>query len=158
MQQCSQHSSSWQCAPAGQYLPPYPTSKCSYVLTTALHRPLKAFWMPLATFKYKCIDEGNYMMSFAVITIFLDFILLFLPMPIVWALQLPLKQRIAVCGLFFLGFIVCIAGIIQAYFIDKALIHSYDETWAGWPLWIASAVEVDLGIVSRSNILCRLPH
>ena len=111
-------------------------------------RPLKAFWTPLATFKYTCIDEGNYMLSFSIITIFLDFILLLLPVPIVWTLQLSRKQRVAVCGLFFMGFIVCIAGIIQAYYVNKALIHSYDETWEGWPLWVASAVEVDLGIVS----------
>ncbi len=73
------------------------------------------------------------------------------PSPIVWTLQLILKQRIAVCALFFLGFTVCIAGIVQAYHVDKALIHSYDETWTGWPLWVASAVEVDLGIVSTTR-------
>lgn len=87
------------------------------------------------------------MLSFSIITIFLDFILLFLPFPIVWKLQLSVKQRIAVSGLFFLGFIVCIAGIIQAYYVNAALVYSYDETWTGWPLWIASAIEVDLGIV-----------
>jgi len=53
---------------------------------------------------------------------------------------------------------VCIAGIIQAYYVDKALIHSYDETWTGWPLWIASAIEVDLGIVSTLVILRNLSH
>ena len=95
-----------------------------------------------------CIDEGNYMLSFSIITIFLDFILLLLPLPIVVSLQLSRKQRIAVCALFLMGFIVCIAGIVQAYYVDKALIHSYDETWDGWPLWVASAIEVDLGIVS----------
>lgn len=87
-------------------------------------------------------------MTFGIITIILDFILLLLPVPIVWALQLPVKQRLAVCGLFFLGFIVCIAGIIQAYYVDYALVSSYDETWDGWPLWVASAIEVDVGIVS----------
>lgn len=89
------------------------------------------------------------MMSFAVITIILDFAILLLPIPLVMGLQLSKKQRIAVITLFGLGFIVCIAGIVQAYYIEVALKESYDETWDGWPLWVASAVEVDLGIVSH---------
>ena len=113
-------------------------------------KPLSAFWTPLATYPHHCIDEGLYMMSFGIITVFLDFFLLFLPIPIVWGLQLPRKQRIAVCCLFFIGFIVCIAGIIQIYYVDRALVKSYDETWEGWPLWVASAVEVDLGILCVS--------
>lgn len=88
------------------------------------------------------------MLSFGIITIFLDFAILLLPIPLVMGLQLSRKQRIAVCTLFGLGFIVCIAGIVQVYYIDVALRKSYDETWDGWPLWVASAVEVDLGIVS----------
>lgn len=113
-------------------------------------RPLKAFWSPLATYPYTCIDEGDYMLSFSVITIFLDFILLLLPVPIIRSLQLSKKQRLAVCGLFFTGFIVCISGIVHAYYVDKALVHSYDETWDGWPLWVASAIQVDLGILCVS--------
>lgn len=97
------------------------------------------------------------MLSFAIITVLLDFILLFLPMPIVWTMQLPLKQRLAVCGLFFLGFIVCIAGIVQVYYIDVALVSSFDETWDGWPLWVASAIEVDIGVVSDPFLLQELP-
>lgn len=90
------------------------------------------------------------MMSFAVITIVLDFAILLLPIPLVMGLQLSTKQRVAVLTLFGLGFIVCIAGIVQAYYIDVALRKSYDETWDGWPLWVASAVEVDLGILCVS--------
>ena len=91
------------------------------------------------------------MMSFGIITIILDFLLLLLPVPIVWQLDLAFKQRIAVGGLFGLGFIVCIAGIVQACYVDKALIRSYDETWDGWALWVASAIEVDVGIVSLTT-------
>ena len=109
------------------------------------------------------------MLSFSVLTIFLDFIILFLPVPIVWSLQLPKKQRIAVLGIFGAGIVVCVAGVVHAYFVDQALVKSYDETWTGygdilsfmpcsalipcsrWPLWICSAVEVDLGIVSSPN-------
>ena len=89
------------------------------------------------------------MLSFGIITVALDFILLLLPLPIVWRLDLAFKQRIAVSGLFCLGFIVCIAGIVQVCYVDIALIKSYDETWDGWPLWVASAIEVDCGIVSQ---------
>ena len=71
------------------------------------------------------------MLSFSVITIFLDFVILFLPIPIVWKLQLSKKQRIAILSLFGAGIIVCVAGIVHAYFVDLALVRSYDETWDG---------------------------
>ena len=71
------------------------------------------------------------MLSFSIITIFLDFVILLLPVPIVWTLQLPKKQRIAVIALFGAGIIVCVAGIVHAHFVDVALVKSYDETWTG---------------------------
>ena len=77
-----------------------------------------------------------------------DFILLVLPVATVWTLQLSFEQRFAVVTLFFLGFFVCIAGIVQEYYMDKALVHSCDETLTGWLHWFASAIEVDLEIVS----------
>ncbi|KAL8823936.1 MAG: hypothetical protein Q9191_005431 [Dirinaria sp. TL-2023a] len=118
-----------------------------FIVALLACRPLKAFWEPLATYHYTCIDEGKLMLSFSIITIFLDFIILLLPIPIVWKLQLSRKQRLAILSLFGAGIIVCIAGIVHAYFVNLALVKSYDETWTGWPLWICSAVEVDLGIV-----------
>ncbi|KAL8675686.1 MAG: hypothetical protein Q9224_007412 [Gallowayella concinna] len=90
------------------------------------------------------------MLSFGILTIVLDFAILLLPIPMVMGLQLSTKQRIAVLTLFGLGFFVCIAGIIQVYYVDYALKKSYDETWDGWPLWVASAVQVDVGILCVS--------
>ena len=71
------------------------------------------------------------MLSFSILTIFLDFIILFLPVPLVWSLQLPKKQRIAVLCIFGAGIVVCVAGVVHAYFVDQALVKSYDETWTG---------------------------
>lgn len=62
-------------------------------------------------------------------------------------LQMPLRQRIGVCILLCLGFIVTIAGSIRTYFIWKSLIATWDETWYSYPLWIAAAVEIDLAVV-----------
>ncbi|KAM0802195.1 hypothetical protein BDR22DRAFT_140645 [Usnea florida] len=121
-----------------------------FIVAVNACRPLSAFFDPLATYPYTCINEGVFMLSFSIITIFLDFLLVLMPLPIVSTLQLSRKQRIAVNTLFALGFFVCIAGIVQAVYVNEALVKSYDETWTGWPLWIASAIEVDLGILCVS--------
>ncbi|GME64377.1 hypothetical protein GTA08_BOTSDO12914 [Neofusicoccum parvum] len=46
-----------------------------------------------------------------------------------------------------LGFVVVVAGAIRTYYIWKGLIVSYDETWFTFPLWIAAAVEINLGVI-----------
>jgi hypothetical protein len=61
---------------------------------------------------------------------------------------MPRQQRVAVVILFSLGFIVTIAGIVRTWYIYKSLIAEYDITWYAYPLWIAAAVEIDLGVVS----------
>lgn len=50
--------------------------------------------------------------------------------------------------LFSLGFIVLVAASVRTYYIWKGLMDSYDETWYAYPLWIAAAVEIDVGVVS----------
>jgi hypothetical protein len=48
-----------------------------------------------------------------------------------------------------LGFIVTCAACVRSYFVWKAMIDSYDETWYCYGLWISAAVEIDLGVVSK---------
>lgn len=60
---------------------------------------------------------------------------------------MPLKQRLGVCVLLGLGIIVTVAGVIRTYYIWKALMDSYDETWFAYPLWICAAVEIDLAVL-----------
>ncbi|KAI7204045.1 hypothetical protein KC324_g980 [Hortaea werneckii] len=63
-------------------------------------------------------------------------------------LNMRLKYRIGVSVLFGLGFIVIVAGIVRTYYIWKGLMDTYDETWYAYPLWIAAAVEIDVGVVN----------
>jgi hypothetical protein len=112
----------------------------------------------------KCIDEGKATLAVGIINCFADALVTVLPMPMVInvcrfegfgigrltreQLNMPHRQRIAVIILFGLGFIVTIAGAVRTYYIYESLIVSYDETWYAYPLWIAAAVEIDLGVVS----------
>lgn len=62
-------------------------------------------------------------------------------------LKMPLRQRIGVCILLSMGVIVTIAGIIRIYYTWDSLIASWDESWRAYPLWIATAVEIHLGMI-----------
>lgn len=77
-----------------------------------------------------------------------DFLATITPIPLVMRLNMRLKYRIGVSVLFGLGFIVIVAGIVRTYYIWKGLMDTYDETWYAYPLWIAAAVEIDVGVVS----------
>jgi hypothetical protein len=61
---------------------------------------------------------------------------------------MPRRQKFAVALLFSMGIIVTVAGIVRTYYIYKSLIGENDQTWYAFPLWIAAAVEIDLGVVS----------
>lgn len=64
---------------------------------------------------------------------------------------MPCRQRFAVTVLFGMGFIVTIAGIVRTWYIYISLIKSYDQTWYTYPLCIAAAVEIDLGVVCYAS-------
>lgn len=99
------------------------------------------------------MDEGKVMLGGGVVNSACDLLTVVLPIPIIMRLQMPLRQRLGVCVLLCLGFIVTIAGAIRTYFTWKSLIASWDETWFAYPLWIAAAVEIDLGLVRVSTRL-----
>lgn len=120
-------------------------------LTIWLCDPVESYWIYPPMFHYKCLNEGKVMLGGGVINSASDLLTVVLPIPIVMRLQMPLKQRIGVCILLCLGFVVTIAGAIRTYFTWKSLLESWDETWFAYPLWIAAAVEIDLGMVSLAN-------
>jgi hypothetical protein len=64
---------------------------------------------------------------------------------------MPLRQRLAVALLFGMGIIVTVAGIIRTWFIYRSLFNEWDATWYSYPLWIAAAIEIDLGVVSITS-------
>lgn len=107
--------------------------------------PVSAYWTIGST--GHCLDEGAVTLAAGIINCTADLLVTVLPIPTVMRLKLPLRQRIGVVILLSLGFIVTIAGIVRTYYIWRALIDTYDESWYTYPLWIAAAVEIDLGLL-----------
>jgi hypothetical protein len=70
-----------------------------------------------------------------------------IPVPLAWQLHLPIRIRLGVLGMFLIGLSICICGALKTHYVRAALLHSYDETWSAGPIWILSALELDVGII-----------
>lgn len=114
--------------------------------------PIHAMWTYPPVQGARCIDEGKWTFACGITNTFADLLVVVLPIPIIAKLQLPLRKRIGSIALVSLGFLVCIAGIIRAYFV-WLLIHSYDITWNGYGTFVAATVEIHIGLVSCSNLI-----
>jgi hypothetical protein len=61
------------------------------------------------------------------IYVVVDFIIWMIPIPIMWGLQMSLRKRLGLIGLFSLGFLACITIIVRTVLIWTAL-NTYDGT------------------------------
>ncbi|GFF55517.1 hypothetical protein CNMCM6936_005640 [Aspergillus lentulus] len=75
-----------------------------------------------------------------------DGIILMVPIPLVWKLQMRTAQKILVSGIFLLGGFVCVASVVRIYFMTF-LSRSLDITWIMGDVFIWSSVEPCIGIV-----------
>ncbi|KAJ5833717.1 hypothetical protein N7474_002028 [Penicillium riverlandense] len=126
--------------------------------------PIKAYWQVSPQEPYTCMNDGAIVFSASVINIFTDFLVTALPMPLIWSLKLPARQRLAVISIFGLGVVVNVAGSVRTVYVWKSMVVGYDSTWLGWPVLVAAAVEINLGLICcsapalRPLIAAFLPH
>ena len=64
-------------------------------------RPVKAGWEPFM--KGNCIHVSIEVMVMACLNVLTDFITLMFPMPLLWRLQMPRKQKLQLIGIFLTG-------------------------------------------------------
>jgi hypothetical protein len=93
----------------------------------------------------KCFNADPALLVNGITNILNDLFVYILPVPMLWRVQLPKKQRIGLITLFGVGSLVNIAGGLRLYY-SIIVNDSRDGTWSGFQLWTWEAVEVDLGI------------
>ncbi|KAL2005210.1 hypothetical protein VTN00DRAFT_2420 [Thermoascus crustaceus] len=120
-----------------------------YVICLVQCRPISFFWMQYIdpTAQGQCIDIYKFFIGNGAASVITDFIILLVPLPNVWQLQMPAIQKLAVCGIFLLGGFVCIAGIVRVHFLTF-MGQGPDLTWNMAQAFIWSSVEPCIGIVS----------
>lgn len=73
-------------------------------------KPIKAYWMQVDftwymanKSKMHCMDEGADYLAASVISVVQDFLACCLPIMIMWTLQIPKRQKLALGGVFGIG-------------------------------------------------------
>ncbi|KAJ6156755.1 hypothetical protein N7497_005640 [Penicillium chrysogenum] len=111
-------------------------------------RPVSYFWTQFAERSGgKCVfNFYPFYVSHAAINVATDGIILLVPIPIVWKLQMRWTQKLMLSGIFLVGGFVLIASLIRVYYITF-LRASDDYTWIMGKFFVWSSVEPCIGIL-----------
>lgn len=93
--------------------------------------PIDAFWQGFnftyaATHKFHCLPAATLTVGSAVISLAQDFVAAALPLSVFAGLKLQRTQKVALIGVFAMGFFSCAAGTLRVYYIYKIYYLSYD--------------------------------
>ncbi|RAL07847.1 uncharacterized protein BO97DRAFT_428887 [Aspergillus homomorphus CBS 101889] len=111
-------------------------------------RPVSYYWTQyLDPSGGRCVfDLYPFYIGNAAANVTTDVIILLVPVPIVWRLQMRTAQKVLVCSIFMLGGFVCVASLVRIYYMTF-LSRSVDITWVIGDVFIWSSVEPCIGIV-----------
>ncbi|KAL4876445.1 hypothetical protein BJY04DRAFT_231626 [Aspergillus karnatakaensis] len=118
------------------------------VLTAAFQcRPVPKAWN--VSIEGSCVNINVFYLANAALNILTDLLTYTLPIRVIFKLQMPRKQKIALVFILCLGLFACVSSIIRITYIPEML-SSSDATWAisGAMYW--SAIEINIGILAAS--------
>ncbi|KAL8854181.1 MAG: hypothetical protein Q9198_010935, partial [Flavoplaca austrocitrina] len=106
--------------------------------------PVAHIWDPISTNGH-CINLIGFARFTSITGLVTDILILTLPIPIVWNLQMEQSKKIAVTGVFLLGSFVCVASAIRFYYLEQ--IDRWDPTWGNVNSLIWTNIEPSVGII-----------
>lgn len=112
--------------------------------------PIAALWDSAIT-DARCIHAPEFFVASTAITLLTDILVLLLPFYIVMGLKMPLKTKIAVIGVFFLGFLVTVVGVVRMIFIIRGFFLHVVSNDPNYNIgFTTSALETNLAIITAS--------
>ncbi|KAI1114205.1 hypothetical protein F5Y14DRAFT_415006 [Nemania sp. NC0429] len=82
--------------------------------------PVSASWNPMPGFRFR-FSPFPLALSQVGTSIALDFVVLFLPVPIIFRLHMATRKKIAIGLIFWLGSFCCVAAIVRAVLLSRSL-------------------------------------
>lgn len=105
--------------------------------------PVSFYWDKTQT--GTCIDGESLYFITAIINVIYDVIIVSMPMPVIWKLQMPRSRKIGISGIILLGAIVILASIVRLVYVKT--LKTYDLLWDAVDIGIWSAVEPNVGVL-----------
>ncbi|KAH0604658.1 uncharacterized protein H6S33_006326 [Morchella sextelata] len=107
--------------------------------------PIRGGWDYTAPGR-KCINTTPLYYFSGANNLITDLVLLFLPMPVIWKLRLPLRQKLGLVMVFSMGIFVTCVSIVRIHMVSVAMV-SKDLSWTGSVSSTWSAVELNVAII-----------
>lgn len=82
--------------------------------------PISASW-DRTILGARCINQNRFFLANSILNISGDLIILCMPMPIIWTLQLARSKKIALTAVFLLGSFALAGSIVRAVYLMRAL-------------------------------------
>ena len=121
--------------------------------------PIWLNWEASGAQATSCIQTNMMYLAQAWTDVLTDMMILSLPIPCIWALQMPPRHKVGVTAIFLLGILTVLSGIaklIVFYHIDaQAAGGDFDITWFETPALLWPMIESALGIVGACLPLLR---
>ncbi|MCJ1312210.1 hypothetical protein MMC25_005884 [Agyrium rufum] len=99
----------------------------------------------------KCVNEIPLYLAQAYSDVVVDVMILSLPVPMIWKLQMPTARKVGICGIFLLGALtVCasIAKMVVQYFVGSDLANNPDLSYYLTPIVYWPMIECSLGVIA----------
>lgn len=86
----------------------------------------------------------------AAINIVTDLLVAILPVRVIWGLQIPKQQKVALLSILTIGWFVCVVSVLRLNALVVLVAHPDDSTWYSSATAYWSAIEMNLAIVCAS--------
>ncbi|CAF3492895.1 unnamed protein product [Fusarium graminearum] len=110
-------------------------------------KPISFFWNQYIGAKGKCIDVKLFFLVLGIMNMVNDIIILSVPIPRIWTLQMNNKTKVSVICIMLLGSFVCVASIARIYYL-WGFFQNLDATWWMGPSFAWSSLEPSVAIIS----------
>ncbi|CAD6569435.1 MAG: hypothetical protein ASARMPREDX12_002446 [Alectoria sarmentosa] len=107
--------------------------------------PISSQWDPKVS--GRCVHFGTFVLFSGIINVITDFILLGLPMPLVWKIKTSRANRWKLSGIFTLGLSACVVSIVRLFYV-QVVSSSADPTWTDVNAGYLTQLELSVGILA----------
>lgn len=119
---------------------------CQVFVATFSCNPVEKQWNILIEHG-ECMEQKPVYLGGSLPNVIIDFVLVGMPLPSVFRLNIPLGRRLILAGMFALGFFICIVSIIRLTIVMSIRTDDLNVTYNLRDFMLWSTVEINIGLV-----------